>query len=562
MARTFAGGRARHLIQGAGGSVALAALVAGAIWVPANAGSAFRSATASSSTSSAQSTTATPVTPAAPATAQAASLTAGLGPMPKDPAGAARYRADIAHRITLATSLRATADRALAAANVQAAAAARDAIQAERAAGLARDRLTMWASYLYRVSGNTGLLMAVFNDPTADPLQFLRGAADADSFSQKFIDDLETAHTTAVFAAQKAAAATTLRQNASTEASAAEAARQTLVAVLGVAQTTSPVRLPGANLGQSGPQTVVDGRACPRTNPPNTLRGGSDAIGGLALCRRAVSQAATPQAALAIQAAFQMLGAPYACGGVGRQDPFRFDCSSLVSRAYYLGAGIDTAGKDWAPSTRDMVPWDGVPLAWWASYVDPRYLRPGDLVLYDTGGAAYRHVVMYLGSGFQLETNSCGDVAHVSTFSGFPTSGGEVFLVARRVIAPGGYRVPDPKAIPTSGGHAVVPTKPKPGVGDPKVPTPKPSPAPKPIVTPAPTTPAPPSPSTSTSSSTTPAPTDPSSTTTTTSPPPTSPSTTSSSTTTSPPTTPCATTFTSTSTECPSTTATGSASSG
>ena len=517
MTRLFAGGRARHLIHGASGSVALAALVAGAIWVPANAGNLLHADATTSSNSLAPSTTSAPsapVAPAAPGAAGADLLTAGLGPIPKDPAGVAKYRAEVSRRIALATAMRAKADSALVAANARAAAAARDAIQAERAAGLARDRLTMWASYLYRVSGNTGLLMAVFNDPTADPLQFLRGAADAETFSQQFIDDLNNAHATALLSIQKAAAATTLRQSAIAEAAAADAARHTLVTVLGAAQNTISV---GA-LGQSGPQTVVDGRACPRTNPPNTLRGGSDAIGGYALCRRAVAQAATPQAALAIQAAFQMLGAPYACGGVGRQDPFRFDCSSLVSRAYYLGAGIDTAGKDWAPSTRDMVPWDGVPLAWWASYVDPRFLRPGDLVLYDTGGAAYRHVVMYLGSGFQLETNSCGDVAHVSTFSGFPTSGGEVFLVARRVIAPGGYRVPDPKPIPTSGGAAVTPAKPKPGVGDPKVITPKPTPAPKPVVTPTPST------STTTSSSTTtsPPPTDPSSSTT--SPPPTDPS--------------------------------------
>ena len=210
--------------------------------------------------------------------------------------------------------------------------------------------------------------------------------------------------------------------------------------------------------------TTLTYRGCPTSVPTDTLRDGSSSLGASALCRQAVAAAATPQAALAIQAAFHMLGAPYACGGVGRMDAFRFDCSSLVSRAYYLGAGLDTAGRDWAPSTRDMVPWDGVKLASWAVRVAPNSLHPGDLVLYDTGGSTYRHVVMYIGNGFMLHTNSCGDVAHVSTFWGFPSSGGHVFLVARRVSAPAGYVPPAPTPIP-----APTPT-----------PTPLPTPAPTP----------------------------------------------------------------------------------
>ena len=211
--------------------------------------------------------------------------------------------------------------------------------------------------------------------------------------------------------------------------------------------------------------TTLTYRGCPTSVPSDTLRDGSSSLGASALCRQAVAAAATPQAALAIQAAFHMLGAPYACGGVGRMDAFRFDCSSLVSRAYYLGAGLDTAGKDWAPSTRDMVPWDGVRLASWASRVAPSSLRPGDLVLYDTGGSTYRHVVMYIGNGYMLHTNSCGDVAHVSTFWGFPSGGGHVFLVARRVTAPAGYVPPAPTPIPT--------------------PTPTPTPTPAPATTPS-----------------------------------------------------------------------------
>jgi hypothetical protein len=149
-----------------------------------------------------------------------------------------------------------------------------------------------------------------------------------------------------------------------------------------------------------------------------------------------VSAAATLQARTAIRAAFSMLGAPYACGDVGRARTFRYDCSSLVARAY-AAAGIRSSGPTWAASTRDMVPWDGRALAPWAAYVAPSRIRPGDLVLYDTGGATYRHVVMYLGSGYMLHTSYCGGVAHVAAFWGFGRSSHGRFLVARRVVVPG-----------------------------------------------------------------------------------------------------------------------------
>ena len=166
-------------------------------------------------------------------------------------------------------------------------------------------------------------------------------------------------------------------------------------------------------------------------------------IGAARLCRYAVRHAATPQAALAITWAFRHLGAAYACGGAGRMLPFRADCSSLVSRAYAEGAGLRTAGDGWAPSTRDMVPWDGVGLDPHYAYVSPAGLRPGDLVLYDTcpqGGCPYKHVVLYLGDpdggpGWMLHTNSCGDVAKVERFWGTASTSSRTFLVSRRVLA-------------------------------------------------------------------------------------------------------------------------------
>jgi cell wall-associated NlpC family hydrolase len=226
---------------------------------------------------------------------------------------------------------------------------------------------------------------------------------------------------------------------------AARTSSATARAQLASARTTLAridVRL--GTLALVAPQVAVGPDGCPTVDVPGTLRGGAETLGAAVLCRSAVAQAATPQAARAITWAFSRLGAAYACGGVGRLLPYRMDCSSFVSRAYHEGAGLATAGDGWAPSTRNLVPWDGVALDPHYAYVAPVALRPGDLVLYDTcpqGGCPYKHVVMYLGSTdhgrtlWMMHTNSCGDVAKVERFWGFPKTGSHTFLVARRVLA-------------------------------------------------------------------------------------------------------------------------------
>lgn len=183
-----------------------------------------------------------------------------------------------------------------------------------------------------------------------------------------------------------------------------------------------------------GPQTSVDAQGCPTSAPAGTLREGAQDIGIAQLCADSVAQAATPEAAEAVKWTLRQLGAPYACGGAGRNDEFRFDCSSLVTRAYYEAAGLNTAGESWAPSTRDLMPWDGVKLAPWAQEVSPQEARPGDLILYrscTTPPCSFQHVVMLLADGYMVHTNRCGDVAHVTKFTGFDPGSG--FAVARRV---------------------------------------------------------------------------------------------------------------------------------
>jgi cell wall-associated NlpC family hydrolase len=188
----------------------------------------------------------------------------------------------------------------------------------------------------------------------------------------------------------------------------------------------------------SGPQVGISPALCPRQVPDGSFRVTGDPY---ELCARSVEQAPTQAAALAIIEAFRNLGAPYACGGVGRLEEYRFDCSSFVSRAYFEGAGIPVASSGYAPSTRSMVPWDGHALDPWFSYVSPEDSRPGDLVAQRSctqEPCIYQHVVMLLADGAQIHTSSCGDVANVSTFAGFDAPN---FLVTRRVAVPQGSQV-------------------------------------------------------------------------------------------------------------------------
>lgn len=194
-----------------------------------------------------------------------------------------------------------------------------------------------------------------------------------------------------------------------------------------------------ALIAQAAPQTVVGKDGCPRSVLDGTVPLGVDVR---QLCKQAVKSAVSPQAAIAVKWAMLRLGAPYACEGIGRLDPWRYDCSSYVARAYAEGAGLRTAGDGWAPSTRDMLPWDGVDLDPHYAPIPPNKLKPGDLVLYDTCPEGevcpYRHVVMYLGPQekggvpMMAHTSGCGGVAHVTEFWGTDVPN---FLGARRVMA-------------------------------------------------------------------------------------------------------------------------------
>lgn len=179
-------------------------------------------------------------------------------------------------------------------------------------------------------------------------------------------------------------------------------------------------------------QMIVGATGCPIRVPDNTIRA-SRYINFVKLCEDSVAQASTPQAALAIKYAFRALGAPYACDSIGREAAFMYDCSSLVMRAYSVGAGLSSMYKKRIPSTQQLVPWHGGNLAPWALDTAPDEAKPGDLVLYDTGMAISRHVVMLLADNMMIHTSMCGDVVNVTNFWGFKTTFKGKYLGTRHI---------------------------------------------------------------------------------------------------------------------------------
>lgn len=180
-------------------------------------------------------------------------------------------------------------------------------------------------------------------------------------------------------------------------------------------------------------QLTVGPDGCPTSAPEGTLRGTAATIDVSVLCARSVALAPTPEAALAVKYAFRALGAAYACDGIGRDLPMRYDCSSLVARAYAEGAGLLTATETWIPTTRNLLPWDGASQAPWARTIEAADVLPGDLVLYDTAHLASRHVVMVLADGYMLHVAECGDVANVTDAWGQKDGDGYLYLGTRRI---------------------------------------------------------------------------------------------------------------------------------
>ena len=302
--------------------------------------------------------------------------------------------------------------------------------EADAAAREARDILTAFTREAYMEGSELSLIAGLAAMEADDIVSALSSTSYLDRVARYRIDAAVNAIETAARA--KAAVESAKADRLQAEAAATTARARTASARAAVSEAQQAYN--AAMAAGVPPQVALGPDGCPTTSLPGVLREGAETVGLAALCQKSVAQAGSPWAQAAIKWAFAHLGAPYACGGVGRDLPFRFDCSSLVSRAYHEGAGLPTAGSGWAPSTRDMVPWDGVKLGPNYFPVARAFVRPGDLALYDTGGTVYRHVVMVLADGYMLHTNRCGDVAHVERFWGMDDGR---FLGARRVLPTG-----------------------------------------------------------------------------------------------------------------------------
>lgn len=292
------------------------------------------------------------------------------------------------------------------------------------------DRVAETTRHAY-ITGSTPQIGALLNTGDAADVTDALTATDRFANALSFqIGEAKEAEQEAVEASSAATAAV-----AASQAAQGEVLRLRRVVLEQKAVEREALKTFKSFMADTGSQVDIDVNGCPKEDVPGTLRNGAEAVGAAKLCRDSVRQAATPQAALAIKYAFSKLGAPYACDGVGRMGEWRFDCSSLVSRAYAETVGIPfPADTAWAHSTRDMMPWDGVPLDPHYVGVEVKNIRPGDLLLYrscSSPSCAYQHVTMALADGYMLHTNSCGDVAHITKAPGYGP--GSSFVVARRV---------------------------------------------------------------------------------------------------------------------------------
>jgi cell wall-associated NlpC family hydrolase len=304
-----------------------------------------------------------------------------------------------------------------------------DATVAGVRADVAQRFLNRWAAGMYRDESAAGQIVEIIDRGLDDPAQMLQDHArlrQAAVTRDRQLDD----------ARDLVARAEDSRRAATEQASVARAAAEQALTARGEAEA----KLAHMNqvldvlLGQTvSSQLVIGPDGCPTEVPSNGLRQGAATVGVGALCAQSILEAPTPEAALAIKYAFRAIGAPYACEGIGRWEPFKYDCSSLITRAYSEGAGLATTLPGWIPSTRDLIPWDGKQLAPWAIEVLPADARPGDIVLYETGAGATRHAVILLAGGFMLHTGTCGDVANVAKFWGFQDGKGYKYLISRRV---------------------------------------------------------------------------------------------------------------------------------
>lgn len=110
-------------------------------------------------------------------------------------------------------------------------------------------------------------------------------------------------------------------------------------------------------------------------------------------------QAATRHGRAVANYALSMIGANYHFGG--KNPKIGFDCSGLVSYVFSHAASVKLTG-----SAADM--------AHQGRRIDKAYLRPGDLVFFNTRNRPLSHVGIYIGQGRFVHAPSTGSKVHIS----------------------------------------------------------------------------------------------------------------------------------------------------
>jgi len=369
-------------------------------------------------------------------------------PIPPDPAVPGRHAPEdtAAERIRSALpgisqhllDLRVAAHEAISIAEIAEAAAQRErqrhatvrftATVARARAEHAQRILNRWAAGLHRNETLGRELVEIVESGLLDPVR----AADVRFWLERNGDvrrhAVRVAQELATTATRHEREAERVRVAAEDAAAEAQARREEAMRLL----TETETLLQGL-FGEFPHQLTVGPDGCPTGAPKATLRGDAATEDVGELCARSVALAPTPEAALAVKYAFRALGGAYACEGVGRDQTNRYDCSSLVTRAYSEGAGLFTATATWIPTTRNLLPWGGAPKAPWAVEIDTEDALPGDLVIYETRHLASRHVVMLLADGFMLHVGECGDVVNITNLWRFDRGENHTFVGVRRV---------------------------------------------------------------------------------------------------------------------------------
>lgn len=155
--------------------------------------------------------------------------------------------------------------------------------------------------------------------------------------------------------------------------------------------------------------------SCPTTAPAGTIV--PVGVDVRVACETAETTAPTPQAAAAIRYAFGQLGAAYSQSNRYSEDPPKFDCTSLISRAYSAAGAMITRGDS-------STPWGlGGGFGWTGAYMPQNYegsnltrvesywqLLPGDVIIEFDGSSPAGsvgdggHAQLYLGNGLVIQS--------------------------------------------------------------------------------------------------------------------------------------------------------------